>query len=83
MFLLWIQISYSGYMSYEGWYWKNKWFQQINKDITHLKATHYEENYGNADGSVESDADMSVASARSDRSAEKRGWSGLQLCNNQ
>ena len=59
---------------------KNKWFQRTNKDITHLQTNNDEENHGNDDASVASDADVSVASDRSGRSAEKSGWSGLNIC---
>ena len=44
---------------------KNKWFQWTNKGITHLQTTNDEDNSGNDDASVASDADVSVASARS------------------
>ena len=62
---------------------KNKWFQHTNKEITHLKTTNDEYNCGNDDASVASDADVSIASGRSGRSAEKNGWSGLQICHTQ
>ena len=50
---------------------KNKWFQRNNKEIAHLQTTNDKENYGNDDASVESDADMSVTSTRSGRTAAK------------
>ena len=62
---------------------KNKWFQHTNKDITHLQTTNDEENSGKDDASVASDDDVSVASARSSRSAKKSGRSGLQIFHTQ
>ena len=50
---------------------KNKCFQRTNKEITHLYTTNDEDNSGNDDAPVASDADVSFASARSARSAEK------------
>ena len=50
---------------------KNKWFQWTNKGITHLQTTNDEDNSGNDDASVASDAVLNVASARDGRSAEK------------
>ena len=47
------------------------WFQQTNKDITHLQTTNEEENSGTDDASVVSDADVVVASAMSGRSEAK------------
>ena len=57
---------------------KNNYLQRTNKEITHLQATNDEKNYGNDDSSIASNANVSVTSARSDRSATKSGWSGLQ-----
>ena len=62
---------------------KNKWFQRTNKDITHIQKTNDEENFGNDDASVESDADVSITSARSERSTTKSVWSGLRICHTQ
>ena len=47
----------------------NKWFQGTHKQITHIQKNNDEENYGNDDAPVASDADVSVASAMSSRSA--------------
>ena len=52
---------------------RNKWFQRTNKYITHLQKTNDEDNYVNDDASVASDANVSVASASSGRSAAKSG----------
>ena len=51
---------------------KNKWFQHTNKEITHLKTTNDEDNSGNYDASVASDANVSVASASSGRGEGKK-----------
>ena len=45
--------------------------------------TNNEDNSGHEYASVASDADVRFASARSDRSAAKSGWSGLQICHTQ
>ena len=51
---------------------KNKWFQRTNKDIKHLQTTNDEDNSGNDDTSVASDAIVSVASASSGRGEGKK-----------
>ena len=64
-------------------YVEKEWFQRTNKYITHLQMTNNEEISGHEYASVASDADVRFASARSDRSAAKIGWSGLQVCHTQ
>ena len=54
-------------------YVEKKWFQRTNKYITHLQMTNNEEISGHEYASVASDADVSIASGRSGRSAEKNG----------
>ena len=51
---------------------KRKLFQMTNKDITHLHMTNDEDNSGNDDTSVGSDAIVSVASASSGRGEGKK-----------
>ena len=62
---------------------KNKWFQWTNKDITEPQKNNDQENYGNDDVSVESDADVIIGGARSGISAAKSGCSGLHICHTQ
>ena len=58
---------------------KNKWFQQTNKEITHLHKNNDQNSYGNDDASVSIDSDVRVSSTSSVRSEAKIELSGLQF----